>query len=319
VLALTSSTAYNLSGQRWGDFSKVDVDPTDDQSAWAFVEYCNTTNSWGVRAIKLLAPPPATPASASPSSLAVGATNVIVVVTGTSAGGSAFYDTEPGYNRLVATVDGGGVTVNTISFDSPTQITLDVSVAGNAPIGPHTITVTNPDGQSVTSASGIVTVGGTQLGTPYCFGDGSLATACPCFNFGASGSGCASSVNANGATLAASGTTSPDTAVLSAWGETSSALTIFLQGNVDAPAGIAFGDGVRCASGHLLRLYTTNASSGACSAPQGADPSITARSAALGDTITPGTSRYYHAYYRDPNLAFCPFGFNATNAVRIDW
>jgi hypothetical protein len=322
ILAVVSSTAYNLQGglQRWGDYSKVDVDPTDDQTMWAFVEYCNATNSWGVRVIQVKAPLPATPTSANPSTLALGASNVAVVVTGTSSSGSGFYDTDPAFNRLAVSVDGGGVTVNTITWDSPTQITLDVSVANNAPTGPRTITVTNPDGQSITSASGIVTV--TQngaLGTPYCFGDGSLATQCPCLNFGTSGHGCANSVDANGASLFATGTTTPDTAVLTAAEELPVALTIFLQGNVNVSSGIVFGDGLRCASGTLLRLYTKNAVLGTISAPQGADPSITARSAALGDTIAPGTSRYYHAYYRDPNLVFCPAGFNATNGVQIDW
>jgi hypothetical protein len=322
TLAVVSTTAYNAQSgtQRWGDFSKVDVDPTDDQTLWAFVEYCNATNSWGVRVIQVLAPPPATPTSASPATLAQGASNVSVVVTGTSSSGSGFYDTDPAFNRLVATVDGTGVTVNTISWDSPTQLTLGVSVAANAPTGGRTITVTNPDGQTITSASGIVTV--TQngaLGTPYCFGDGSLATACPCANSGVSGHGCANSGDSNGAALVATGTTTPDTAVLHASEELGSALTIFLQGDVNASSGIVFGDGVRCANGTLLRLYTTNAVGGSVSAPQGADPSITARSGALGDTIAPGTSRYYHAYYRDPNLVFCPAGFNATNAVQIDW
>jgi hypothetical protein len=322
TLAVVSTTAYNAQGglQRWGDFSKVDVDPIDDQTLWAFVEYCNAANSWGVRVIQVMAPPPAAPTSASPSTLAQGASNVSVVVTGTSSSGSGFYDTDPAFNRLVATVDGTGVTVNTIAWNSPTQITLDVSVAANAPSGSRTITVTNPDGQTITSASGIVTV--TQngaLGSPYCFGDGSLATPCPCANSGVSGHGCANSADANGAALVATGTTTPDTAVLHASEELGSALTIFLQGDVNASAGIVFGDGVRCANGTLLRLYTTNAVGGSVSAPHGADPSITARSAALGDTIAPGTSRYYHAYYRDPNLAFCPAGFNATNAMQIDW
>ncbi|MEQ1728806.1 MAG: hypothetical protein ABL982_10525, partial [Vicinamibacterales bacterium] len=39
-------------------------------------------------------------------------------------------------------------------------------------------------------------------GVPYCFGDGT-GTACPCGNAGAAGNGCASSINANGANLAA--------------------------------------------------------------------------------------------------------------------
>ena len=48
-----------------------------------------------------------------------------------------------------------------------------------------------------------------------------------------------------------------------------------------------------------------------------ADPSITARSAALGDPIAPGDTRFYQVYYRDAAGAFCPpETFNATNGVR---
>ena len=65
TLAQSSSTAYNPGSgtQRWGDYSTAFVDPAADQSIWVFQEYCNAANSWGVRAIKLLAPPPATPSS----------------------------------------------------------------------------------------------------------------------------------------------------------------------------------------------------------------------------------------------------------------
>ncbi len=161
TLAVTSTTNYNAegsSGQRWGDYSYVAVDPTDDQTMWAFAEYCNATNSWGVRVLQLIAPPPATPASCSPANLVQGATNVAVVLTGTSSSGSGFYDTEPGMNRIAASVSGGGVTVNSIAWSSPTSITLNLTVAGGATLGARTITVTNPDGQVALSAGGILTI-----------------------------------------------------------------------------------------------------------------------------------------------------------------
>jgi hypothetical protein len=50
---------------------------------------------------------------------------------------------------------------------------------------------------------------------------------------------------------------------------------------------------------------------------------ISARSAALGDPLLPGSVRSYQAWYRDPNLAFCgpPSGdaWNLSSAVRIVW
>ena len=163
TLAVVSSTAYNAQTggtQRWGDYSAVMIDPTDDQTLWAFAEYCNATNSWGVRAVQLRAPVPATPSSAVPNSLAPGASNVNVVVTGTSSGGSEFYDTEPGVNRIAAAFSGTGITVNSIAWNSPTQITLNVSVSGIAPAGSRNLTVTNPDGQQATGNNLVTVTGG---------------------------------------------------------------------------------------------------------------------------------------------------------------
>ncbi|MFN0006275.1 MAG: hypothetical protein ACKVXR_00080 [Planctomycetota bacterium] len=160
-------------------------------------------------------------------------------------------------------------------------------------------------------------------GTRICFGDGSLATPCPCNNFGGTSRGCENSSSTGGATLDSTGTTVPDTMVLFAEGERSTALTIFLQGTENHTGGFVYGDGLRCASGTLKRLYTKTASGGAVSAPTMGEPSITARSAALGNPIAPGARRYYQTYYRDGNAAFCPTpagsSFNSSNAVKILW
>jgi hypothetical protein len=197
---------------------------------------------------------------------------------------------------------------------------LIVSVAANAQVGPRTITVTNPDGQSSVSGSGIFSVQGGPPGSPFCFGDGTLATPCPCGNLGSTGHGCENSSSTGGAELGSSGTISPDTVVLAVSGERSAAFTIFLQGDANTSTGLIFGDGLRCADGTLVRLYVKHAASGAVSAPQGGDLSITARSAALGHPIAPGASRFYQTYYRDPVASFCPPAtFNASNAVQINW
>ena len=168
--------------------------------------------------------------------------------------------------------------------------------------------------------TGDVPGGNTSVGTAYCFGDGTSGTSCPCLNFGSPGSGCANSANANGALLGATGTTTPDTVVLASSGELPSALTIFLQGNASLSTPVVFGAGLRCAAGTLLRLGSHNAVSGSTSFPQGGDPSITARSAALGDPIAVGSTRYYLAYYRDPSVSFCPPAtFNSTQGLSIVW
>jgi len=157
-------------------------------------------------------------------------------------------------------------------------------------------------------------------GTPFCYGDGSLATLCPCFNLGGPGNGCANSQNSAGANLASAGLVNPDTVVLTSTGELPTALTIFLQGDTQDTSGLIFGDGLRCVTGNLKRLYVKNAVGGAVSAPTGGDPSITTRSAALGDPLSPGMTRYYQNYYRDPDGTFCPsLTFNVTNGQIITW
>ncbi|MCS6777163.1 MAG: hypothetical protein RMJ43_05020 [Chloroherpetonaceae bacterium] len=171
VTAFTSTANYNAQAggvQRWGDYSITVVDPADDMTVWTFQQYVNATNSWAVRAIRLLAPPPATPTAAAPGTVTQGATGVTVVVTATAVNGSGFFDPGPGFpNRLQATVSGTGVTVNSVTFNSPTQITLNLTVADNAPTTVRTLTITNPDGQTITSAplltveAATVTVSGT--------------------------------------------------------------------------------------------------------------------------------------------------------------
>jgi len=158
--------------------------------------------------------------------------------------------------------------------------------------------------------------------TSFCFGDGTGA-ACPCANYGADGHGCENSGTTGGALLSVAGSPSlsADTLVFTSSGERPTAFTIFLQGDLEI-APVAYGDGLRCAGGSLKRLYTRNAVGGVVSAPQGADPRVAARSAALGDTILPGEIRTYQTYYRDPSPTFCPnpgSTANASNAYRVRW
>jgi hypothetical protein len=152
-----------------------------------------------------------------------------------------------------------------------------------------------------------------------CFGDGTGGS-CPCGNTGSPGHGCDNSAATGGALLSSSGVASlsSDSVLLTSSGELSTALSIVLQGSsVTAP--IAFGDGLRCAGGSLKRLYTKHAIGGVVHAPEAGDPSISSRSAALGDLIPFGATRAYQVYYRDPNLGFCPGGFNVSSAVAIAW
>lgn len=157
----TSSTSYNVGSQtprRWGDYSIVSVDPNDNMTMWTVQEYCDATNSWAVRVIQLKAPPPATPNAVLPGSVNRG-TTTNVTVTGLSNNGSGFFDPDPSFpNHIQASVNGGGVTVNSITYTNPTQITLNLTVSAGAALGGRTITVTNPDGQFATSTTGILDI-----------------------------------------------------------------------------------------------------------------------------------------------------------------
>ncbi|MBK7643325.1 MAG: hypothetical protein IPJ19_09770 [Planctomycetes bacterium] len=162
----------------------------------------------------------------------------------------------------------------------------------------------------------------------FCFGDGGLATACPCSNSGMPERGCQNSWLTGGAQLVASGSTSPDTIHLTSIKEPPFVLSVFLQGNALVQGGVPFGDGVRCVGGSLRRLYVKFASNnlgadGDATAPATGDLSISAQSAALGDAIPSGATRYYQVYYRDPTLSFCPSptgnSWNVSSAVAITW
>ncbi|HKC49665.1 MAG TPA: hypothetical protein VKF60_02650, partial [Myxococcota bacterium] len=150
---------------------------------------------------------------------------------------------------------------------------------------------------------------------------------CPCSNPPAgSGRGCDNSSSTGGASLSASGIAylSSDSLVFTTSGERPSAPSLLLQGDASIAAGIAFGQGVRCAGGALKRLFTKIASAGSISAPDfgAGDPPISARSALLGDSIQPGEARWYLVYYRDPIvLGSCPVtsGFNATQGGAVSW
>ncbi len=166
VLYTSTSASYNPpsdpgsgSGRRWGDYSYTSLDPSDDMTFWTIQEFCDSENSYGVRVVKLLAPPPATPMNSNPISLPQGATNGSLLISGFSTNGSGFFDPGAGFsNRISASVSGSGVTVLNVSYMNPSNITVAVSISAVATPGARTITVTNPDGQTATSSSPILTI-----------------------------------------------------------------------------------------------------------------------------------------------------------------
>ncbi len=164
TLFTSSSTAYNPSGdpgdaqggRRWGDFSYTSVDPCDDMTMWTIQEFCPSTNIWGVQICKLLAPPPATPSTALPSIIAHGNPSVNITISGISSSGSGFFDPGASFGcRLTVSIT-GGVTVNSVTAITRTSFKINISTVG-ATTGAKNVTVTNPDGQSVT-ANGLISI-----------------------------------------------------------------------------------------------------------------------------------------------------------------
>jgi Bacterial Ig-like domain len=173
-LTQSSNSTYNLgsdSPKRWGDYSQTVVDPTDDQTFWTFQEYARPNNNWGVRVIQLKAPPPATPASASPDTVQIDPSPQHVTVNGISASGSGFFDTTdppsgPPYSHIGVTVtnaDGdvpvvpGSIQVDTPQPGDPvTTLEFDLDTSAVTTPGFASIMVTNPDGQSSTCSNALI-------------------------------------------------------------------------------------------------------------------------------------------------------------------
>ncbi len=154
---------YNLqsgtpNGKRWGDYSFTMVDPRDMMSIWSFQEYCNANNSWQVRCVKIQGPGP-TITSFSPSSATQGQT-LNVTITGTG-----IFDPDSTYPDHLAVNFGSNVTINTLTWNSATQATANITVGNSAATGARTVTLTNPDGQSTTGSFTINTANKTVSGT----------------------------------------------------------------------------------------------------------------------------------------------------------
>lgn len=153
-----------------------------------------------------------------------------------------------------------------------------------------------------------------QLGTAYCFGDGS-GTPCPCGNSGAADRGCANSFAPTGARLSAWGSTSlaAGDLVLTAIGAVPNQPGLFFQADaaVNGGEGTPFGDGLRCAGSGVVRLEI------AVPDADGALQSSIDVGARGGASA--GETKRYQLWYRDPIGGPCGAGFNLTNGLAIAW
>jgi hypothetical protein len=173
-------------------------------------------------------------------------------------------------------------------------------------------------------------------GTSFCEPGLNAVMTCPCSNSPAPGGGCGNygpGAIGQGAVLTALGNASVtdgmDTLQFQVTGENDTALTVLLQAS-STTSGVAYGAGVSCLGGPTLKLYHGHAGGpeplGQLTRPLvGIQSSVHARSAAFGDLIAAGQTRYYMAGYRDPKAAWAvncndPMKtFNSSQGVAIVW
>ena len=132
-------------GRRWGGASATVADACDGSTIWTVQQFADAANSYGLQVGRTLGPPPPTPVSVVPATVASGAASINLQVTASGAGGAAFFDPGAGYLcRLSALIP--GVVINSVTLTGPTTVTINISTV-NATPGLKTITVFNPDSQ----------------------------------------------------------------------------------------------------------------------------------------------------------------------------
>ena len=164
-------------GRRWGDYSYTSVDPIDDMTFWTIQDFCDAVNSYGCQVVKMLAPLPSVPTSAT--DVGAGNASIASTVVGLATGGRGFFDPGPNlpggvpaYGHISAVVTNTGVTgtpptVNSVTYIDPTHVSLDLNTTGatqNLPGEKYTVVITNPDGQTASGSqilrvTGVVGVG----------------------------------------------------------------------------------------------------------------------------------------------------------------
>jgi uncharacterized repeat protein (TIGR01451 family) len=290
----TTTANYNppsdpggTAGRRWGDYSFTVVDPIDDMTVWTIQEYNQASNSYAVRVGKLLAPPPATPTcSGSPITFSGPTGNV--VITATSSGGSGFYD--PGANlappalpfsHIAATVT--NAIVNSVTYNTPTQVTLNITALAT---GSQNVTITNPDGQSVT-ANGCINVQSAAVADLGITKTDGVATAVP------GGSVTYTITASNASAFPATGATVADTfpaTLTCTWtctGAGGGTCTASGSGNINNTVNLPAGASVTYTATCAVSAAAAGTLSNTATVTIAGDPNAANNSATDTDTLTP--------------------------------
>ncbi|MDP6539235.1 MAG: hypothetical protein QF903_03120 [Planctomycetota bacterium] len=153
---------------------------------------------------------------------------------------------------------------------------------------------------------------GAEPGMGFCDCTNSTSA---CGTTGGAGNGCANGSNPAGAHLGASGVadTAADTVVLEGSGLVPGQPGLYFQGNnaINGGNGVTFGDGLRCAGQGVQRLQVR--------AADATGNSATNTSISVGGGVSPGDTKHYQLWYRDPAGSPCGTTFNLTNGYTIVW
>lgn len=222
------------------------------------------------------------------------------------------------------TVDLGTGAVTDLGALTPSQRFQDLAVAADGTlwgVGFPTGDVYTIDPVALTATlefssqgfAGIAFLPSGEVGTSFCFGDGT-GGACPCGNTGGAGEGCANGTG-SGAVLGATGFASVanDSIVLHVSGSVPNQPGLLFQGDnsLNGGLGFTFGDGLRCAGGNVVRLQTISADA------SGEVDSTVGIAAATG--VAAGETKAYQWWYRDPVSSSCGAQFNLSSGLELTW
>ncbi len=201
---------------------------------------------------------------------------------------------------------------------------LDVTyVAHSAPVLAGGVIRIDVQGVGGPGSINCIQIRGTPATPSFCWA-GSPGSACPCGPTPIP-RGCGNSVYFEGAELTSTGipSISSDTLRLQVGLHQNSGLPnasgLFFQGTnqVQGGSGVAFGDGLRCVGGSIMRIaiVAPNGQGYALYPRSASDPSVS-----LVGGVAAGDVRHYQFWYRDPNPGFCtPATFNLTNGITALW
>ncbi len=139
-----SQTGYN----RWGDYSAMRTDPSDDCTFWYTQEYQATTQSanWNTRIGSFKFSSCGQPVAQAP-------TITTISPTSTTAGGAAFNLTVNGTGFVANSVVNFGGNARVTTFVSATQLTAAILASDIAAAGSVNVTVSNPGGGTSNAVS----------------------------------------------------------------------------------------------------------------------------------------------------------------------